>query len=346
MQVAAVILAAGSSSRFGSPKQVVRIAGRTMLERIVAKARLARLEPILIVAPTALEVPPGTQRIPNDDPESGISHSLQLGIGAVGSHADAVIVLLADQPTLPLTAIDAVLSSPTDRPIVACRDQLGVYAPPVLLRRAAFDVVEATNGDAGLRSVIEAHPELVSAIDVARHAPDVDTAADVAALGEPCPGCGALLPSHPDGPTHEYLGASPACWMAFGELAAREFGEVGYGQLHRHSVDTYAVQHPGDDGRRQRQSVAVHLIGLCHWLEHGLSAAQLTPITQRLTADKRDWPRLEPPAWYDMTLPDLLHATDADAHARLVRRWAESVWQAWSWHHHQIRTWAEESLGA
>jgi hypothetical protein len=243
-----------------------------------------------------------------------------------------------------MAAIDAVLSAPTDRPIVACRDQLGVYAPPVLLRRAAFGVVDATTGDAGLRSFIAARPELVSAIDVAAHAPDVDTAADLAALGEPCPGCGALLQPQPEGPTHDYLGASPACWMAFGELAAREFGDVGHGQLHRHSIDAYAVQHPGDDGRRQRQSVAVHLIGLCHWLEHGLSAAQLTPITQRLTADKRDWPLLEPPAWYDMTVLDLASATHPDAHARLVGRWAESVWQAWSPHHHRIRAWAEESL--
>jgi hypothetical protein len=133
--------------------------------------------------------------------------------------------------------------------------------------------------------------------------------------------------------------------MAFGELVAREFGEAGYGQLHRHTVDVYAVQHPGDDsGRRQRQSVAVHLIGLCHWLEHGLSAAQLTTITQRLTGDTRDWPRLAPPADYDVTVPDLLPATDAAAHERLVRRWAESVWGAWSAHHIQVRAWAEQWL--
>ena len=346
MQVAAVILAAGSSSRFaGSRKQDVRIAGRTMLERVAAKARLAELKPILVVAPSDLQLPPGAQRVANDDPKRGVSHSVQLGIGAAPTEADAVVVLLADQPTLALSVIDGVLHASPDRPIVACRDQLGIYAPPVLVRRAAFDMVGAVAGDSGLRDVIATHAELVTAADVAAHAPDVDTTADLDALGEPCPGCGALLTPQPDGPTHEYLGASPACWTAFGELVAREFGEAGYGRLHRHTVDVYAIQHPGDDrGRRQRQSVAVHLIGLCHWLEHGLSAAQVTPITQRLTADKADWPRLEPPAWYDMTVLDLISATDAAAHERLVRLWAESVWDAWSLHHAQVRAWAEESV--
>ena len=36
----------------------------------------------------------------------------------------------------------------------------------------------------------------------------------------------------------------------------------------------------------QRQSVAVHLVGLCHWLEHGLTAAELNPMTQALASSK------------------------------------------------------------
>jgi CTP:molybdopterin cytidylyltransferase MocA len=343
-RAAALILAAGIGSRFGSLKQVTRIGGRTLLDRVVGKARAAGLDPIIVVAPSTVDLPAASTLISNDAPEAGMGRSLRLGVDAMPVDASAAVVLLADQPTMPVALIDAALAAPADRPLVACRDTLGVYAPPVLVRREAFDLVDAAAGDVGLRDVIAAHAELVTAIDVAAHAPDVDTRADLEALGEPCPGCGALLTPQPDGPTHEYLGASAACWMAFGELSAREFGEAGYGRLHRHTVDAYAVQHPGDDrGRRQRQSVAVHLIGLCHWLEHELSATQLTPITQRLTADKRDWPRLEPPAWYDMTVGDILPATDASAHTRLVRRWAGEVWQAWSGHHDQVRAWASTS---
>jgi CTP:molybdopterin cytidylyltransferase MocA len=343
--VAAVILAAGASTRFGSSKHAVRLDGRTMLERVVGKARVAGLDPILVVAPSALELPPGTQLIANDEPATGMSRSLRLGIDAVPPTVEAALILLADQPTLPIATIDALLHSSTVSPVVAARDPAAVVAPPVLVRREAFGLAAEATADAGLRSAIEAHPELVATVDVSQHPPDIDTPADLAALGEPCPGCGALLAPQRDGPTHEYLGASAACWMVFGELEAREFGEPGYGRLHRHSVDVYAVQHPGVDGRRQRQSVAVHLIGLCHWLEHGLAVEQLTPITQRLTSDKRDWPRLEPPAWYDMTVLDVRSAADAAAHERLVRRWAESVWETWSPYHSVIRRWSEESLG-
>lgn len=315
-----------------------------MIERVVGKVQVAGLDPILVVAPSAVDLPPGTKQIANDDPAKGMSRSLRLGVDALPPSARAAVILLADQPTVPMATIDAILHASTERLVIAAVDAAGVLAPPVLLRREAFGLAAEATGDAGLRSFIAAHPEVVTTIDVREHPTDIDAPADLAALGEPCHGCGALLAPQPEGPTHEYLGASAACWVAFGELEAREFGEAGFGRLHRHTVDVYAVQHPGVDGRRQRQSVAVHLIGLCQWLEHGLSATQLTPITRRLASDKRDWPWLDPPAWYDMTIPDVLPAADAGAHERLVRLWAESVWEAWSAHHMTVRAWAADAL--
>ena len=112
--------------------------------------------------------------------------------------------------------------------------------------------------------------------------------------------------------THQYIGASPACWSAFGEVLAREFGDSEYGVVHRHTVDVYAVQHPGTDDRRERQSVAIHLVGLCHWLEHGLSAAELNPMTQELASSNADWPWLTPPDHYELTVLDVLRATTGD----------------------------------
>ena len=117
--------------------------------------------------------------------------------------------------------------------------------------------------------------------------PDVDTTEDLERITEPCPGCGArYLPQVLD-ETHPYLGASPACWATFGEVLAREFGDIKFGRVHRQSVDVYAVQHPGTDDRRQRQSVALHLIGLCHWLEHDIEFDRLNAITQRLANGDR-----------------------------------------------------------
>ena len=161
-----------------------------------------------------------------------------------------------------------------------------------------------------------------------------------------CQGCGAALPDEPNGPHHPYMTASSGCWQAFGEISAAEFGSPGWGLEHRLTVDTYATQHPGEDDRKQRQSVVVHLVGLCHRLEGGLDPQLLLAATQRLTAGKREWPRLTPPSTYALTVVDVLTATTAEEHLALVRRWAQATWEAWSDEHATVREWADAALPA
>ena len=160
-----------------------------------------------------------------------------------------------------------------------------------------------------------------------------------------CPGCGVVLPDIPDGPTRAYMVSSTGCWAAFGELLAREFGDPASFAVHRLTVDTYAVQHPGGDARRQRQSVAVHLIGLCQTLELRIPPRLLLDVTRRLTASPLEWPYLEPPASYALTVTHARDAGDAEAYVRLVTEWADATWQAWSAHHGLVRRWADEWRG-
>ena len=346
MRVAAVILAAGASTRFGSPKQLARIGGRTLVERAVETARAAELEPIVAVLPPGIPAPDGAEAVINDGPAAGQSRSLRIGLAALEADVEAAVILLADQPTLSVATLQAVLTEPdAGRPIVAASAG-GRLGPPVLLRRNAFALADEVAGDEGLRSVLARSPELVTAVDIGEHPPDVDTPEDLDRLGEWCPGCGELYLPTTATETHGYIGASPACWQAFTELLAREYADPAYGVVHRHTVNVYAVQHPGADARQQRQSVAVHLVALCHWLEHGLTAAQLNPTTQALASSKADWPRLAPPERYAMTVVDVLRATSGEQHVRVTRAWAESVWEAWSAHHDVVRAWARESLGS
>ena len=342
MKVAAVILAAGASQRFGSPKQLVRIGARTTLQIVADVATAADLSPVIAVAPPELPVPQTVLAVRNDVPSAGMSRSLRLGLAAVPPDADAAVILLADQPT-----VDAALLHELDgwrggTPIVATRSD-GVLGPPVLLEREAFALADGLTGDSGLRELMRTNPSFVTIVD---HAPlpDVDTPADLERITEPCPGCHArYLPQLLD-ETHPYIGASPACWATFGEVLAREFENVTFGRVHRHTVDVYSVQHPGTDERRQRQSVALHLVGICHWLEHDIGMERLNAITQRLADSDRAWPWLDPPTAYPMTVVDVLQARDGPEHVRLVRRWAETTWDAWSRVHGLVRTWAQESL--
>ncbi len=344
MKVAAVILAAGASKRFGSPKAAARIGSRTLVEIAVDTATAAGLSPVIVVAPFALDVPEGAEAVRNDVPDQGMSRSLRLGIAAVPPDADAAVVLLVDQPTVDVGHLLSLEGWRGGTPVVATRSD-GVVGPPVLIEREGFDLVEEVGGDAGLRQLLREDPSLVTAVDH-EPLPDVDTPEDLARITEPCPGCGArYLPQVAD-ETHPYIGASPACWATFGEVLAREFGNVTFGRVHRHTVDVYSVQHPGSDERRQRQSVALHLIGICHWLEHDLGFERLNAITQRLASEDREWPWLAPPTVYPMTVVDLLAARDGPAHVQLARRWAESTWDAWSAQHGIVRQWARDALAS
>lgn len=176
-KVAAVILAAGLGRRFGSPKLVAQLAGETLLSHVARRAREAGLDPIIAVVPVGAETPARIDVVVNHDPARGLSSSLQLGIGAVPPER-AAVVLLVDQPTVTPAAIAALLAARGTRPLVAASAE-GHYGPPVLIEPEAVPVVMALSGDIGLREVLAANPDMVEAVPVPGHAPDVDTEADL-----------------------------------------------------------------------------------------------------------------------------------------------------------------------
>ncbi|MGZ6299497.1 MAG: nucleotidyltransferase family protein [Candidatus Limnocylindria bacterium] len=181
--VGAVILAAGVSRRYGSPKQLVQIAGRTLLEHVVRLAFEARLAPVVAVVPAWLSRPAALEArelrwIRNPFPERGMGLSLRLGLAALGDDVPAAIILLGDQPTISAATIAAVLAARGDRPVVAAAAH-GVLAPPVLIENSHFLLADALTGDVGLRDLLRGDPGLVTAVTVPGHPPDLDTPADL-----------------------------------------------------------------------------------------------------------------------------------------------------------------------
>ena len=152
-----------------------------MLEAVVEIAGRAGLGPIVAVVPPGIPVPPDVLPIVNDRPDAGLSRSLRMGFAALPADVDAAVILLGDQPTLaPETVRHLVEAASRERPVTAALAG-GVLAPPVLLQRAAFGLAQEATGDLGLAPVLAAHPELVTAVEVGRHAADVDTPADLPA---------------------------------------------------------------------------------------------------------------------------------------------------------------------
>ena len=134
--------------------------------------------------------------------------------------------------------------------------------------------------------------------------------------------------------------SSPACWAAYGEVLAREYSDPAYFQVHRLSVDAYAVQHPGHPNPQAIQSVAVHLIRLCLLLERGLPMDRANEAMLKASEQEQKFVWLTPPASLGaVTVADVWKAETLEAHLEAVRRWAESAWAAWTSHHATVRSW-------
>jgi molybdenum cofactor cytidylyltransferase len=181
-QVGAVILAAGASRRFGSPKQLIIVNGRTLLEHAIDTARDAAANPVVAVVPVWLSRPARFDAdwlvwIRNPFPERGMGVSLRLGLDALGDGPSAALVLLGDQPSVAST-VAAVLAARGERPVVAPLAS-GVLAPPILIERSHFYLADRLSSDIGLRQVLRDNPDLVRAVPVAAHAPDLDTPDDL-----------------------------------------------------------------------------------------------------------------------------------------------------------------------
>ena len=188
--IAAVVLAAGTGTRFGGerPKQLAELAGRPLAQHAVDAAAAAGVDEILVVTgheagevERALRLPPNGRFVTNRSYETGMASSIRAGLAAAGDDVEAVVVLLADQPGVTAGAVRAVVAAfrRTGKPIVVTRYR-DASAPPVLFARAAWRFVDELEGDVGAREVVAAHPELVATLDAGSAVPaDVDTPEDL-----------------------------------------------------------------------------------------------------------------------------------------------------------------------
>jgi CTP:molybdopterin cytidylyltransferase MocA len=168
--IAAVVLAAGASSRFGSPKQAVLL--EPVLERVRGSSAIAEI----IVVLGAHELETSARSVLCPDWELGPGASLRCGLAALGDNVEAAVVILGDGPDLDPRAIDRVVSiwRAGAGPVVAATYD-GVRLHPLLLAREAWGDVP----DAGLRDL---PAELVPCDDLSPPG-DVDVPADLRPSG-------------------------------------------------------------------------------------------------------------------------------------------------------------------
>lgn len=201
MRVAAVVLAAGAGARFGGGKLLAPLGGRPVLQHVLDALAAADLRQAVVVLGAdgaAIEAAIAwrrERRIANPRPEDGLASSLRIGVreaAGLDPAPDALLVVLGDQPLIRPGVIRGLLEAGAegtsahglgaDRPVVVPRYAEDPGRNPVLLRRAAWRLVEEAAGDRGLGPLLDAHPELVREVRVVGANPDVDTPDQLAAL--------------------------------------------------------------------------------------------------------------------------------------------------------------------
>ncbi|HVF74144.1 MAG TPA: nucleotidyltransferase family protein [Acidimicrobiales bacterium] len=183
MTVAAVVLAAGASSRFagGAHKLATPFRGKPLVCWAVEAAGAAGLDEILVVeGRTALRdlLPGHVTVVGNPLWADGLATSLRAGLdAAAASGHEAVVVGLGDQPLVPATAWRAVADA-GERPI-AVATYGGKRRNPVRLHRSVWHLVPST-GDAGARALYREFPHLVGEVACDGEPADIDTVEDLA----------------------------------------------------------------------------------------------------------------------------------------------------------------------
>jgi CTP:molybdopterin cytidylyltransferase MocA len=172
---AAIILAAGASTRLGEPKQLVKLGGEErLLDRALRVAAEAGCEPVIVIlganaaqirAECRLET---AQVLENKDWREGMASSLRAGIAAV-AQAERAIVMTCDQPAVTAGHLLELMRLCTTGPVASAYD--GRRGVPACFPCRMFAQLRELSGDAGARVLLESAPT----VDLPGGGIDIDT---------------------------------------------------------------------------------------------------------------------------------------------------------------------------
>jgi molybdenum cofactor cytidylyltransferase len=181
-QVAALVPAAGRSTRFGGDKLLADLAGKPLAAHVadlLAGMELGHLLAICPLGNTAradLFAARGFEIVWNDDADHGLGHSLALGAGkAQLLGMSAVLVCLADMPAVTGAHLERLLAAATEGAAVATEVD-GIRMPPALLPRSLFPTLRTLSGDRGAKVLLAEARTVVAGRRLSR---DIDTRSDL-----------------------------------------------------------------------------------------------------------------------------------------------------------------------
>ena len=183
MNIGVILLAAGGSTRLGSPKQLLTYEGKTLLRHAAETALATGCRPVAAVLGSGaarlraelagLDV----RLVDNPDWSRGMGTSVRLGVAALDADTAGTLLMLCDQPLVTaekLAMLVAAFRQNAGAGIVAAayHDTVGV---PALFSRAYFDELRALPDDAGAKPILQRHRDAVLPVPLPEAAVDIDT---------------------------------------------------------------------------------------------------------------------------------------------------------------------------
>ena len=186
----AIVLAAGASSRFGSAKQLVRVAGRPLLHSAVARAAEVAGAAVIVVLGaraaelTALLTHSQSSVVINRDWREGIASSIRAGVARLPASCTAVLVTLVDQAGVTAEDLKRLVSAWRRQPDYIAAARYGtITGVPAIFPRSTFSDLQSLRGDVGARALLQRNPDRVVRVPMASAAIDIDTPEDLLKLG-------------------------------------------------------------------------------------------------------------------------------------------------------------------
>jgi len=185
--ISGIVLAGGTSSRLGQPKQLLDLGGRPLLQHAVDAVAAAGLDELIIVlghraedVAAAVTLPAGARSVLNPDYATGQASSMRSGLAATSPTSEAAVILLGDQPDMRPADIVAVVNAyRTGSGPVVQGSYRGEPGHPVLFARETWPELMGVEGDKGARDVLKAHPDWVVRVELDAELPDdLDTMED------------------------------------------------------------------------------------------------------------------------------------------------------------------------
>jgi molybdenum cofactor cytidylyltransferase len=181
-----IILAAGSSSRLGKPKQNLVYEGKNLLQRAIETAHGSAADEVIVVLGANAElILPAIQNYPvhivkNEDWSEGMASSIRAGIKKlmlINPRPESIILMLCDQPFVDAALINQLILHQSPKKIVACAYN-NTAGPPVLFDRFYVDELLLLKGQEGAKRILTIYRDNAITIPFPLGSVDVDTMED------------------------------------------------------------------------------------------------------------------------------------------------------------------------